>query len=158
MKRNLSDTAANGLLDLEEDQLYELLGLRIRAAEEDVSIQGSFEPQVKYSEVMGPLDDLKAIGRRMFDRTHIQAYNLMCGTAPADKADRDKIVGALGLSAGAAIVTLSGVLASTFGIGAAFAGILAAIIIKRFAVPTADEGYKAMCELWVKHLPSNSGN
>jgi hypothetical protein len=152
----LSDTAADELLDKSPDQLYEILGMRAKAVEEDVGQQGTFEPEVAYSDHMGAMEDLQKLGRRIFAKVHLQAYGLICGSDSDDEDDRRKVIGALGIGWSAAVVTLSGVLVSSFGIGAAIAGVIAALVINRFAKPVAEEGYKGMCELWKEYLPESS--
>lgn len=151
----LSKTAAKKLLASEPDQLYEMLGVRIKASQRDLSLQGEYDPSVVYSKHMGPMEDLQRIGRRMFNKLQIQAYKLVCGADPEDEADRNKIIDALGVSGEAAVVVLSSVLVGTFGLAAAFAGVVAALIIRRFAMPTLKEGHAAMCEVWKEHLPNN---
>ena len=73
---------AGDLLSKNTDQLYELLGLRIKAVEEDPEISGQIELKVEYSDHMGPMDDLKKIGLRMFNKVHTQVYELFCGSNP----------------------------------------------------------------------------
>ena len=75
------------------------------------------------------------------------------GNRDRDREDRNKIATVLGISAEAAVIALTGVLIGTFGIAAALAGVLAALIIKRYAVPGAKEGRAAMCELGKENLP-----
>jgi hypothetical protein len=154
IRNEFSEAQAQELLSRDTDQLYELLGMRIKAVEEDLEKQGTFVPQVEYSAHMGPAEDLSKIGRRMLNKVHVQTYGLVCGTDPEDDEDRKKILDALGISVDAAVVVLAGVLVSTFGLAAAFAGVLAALIIKRFAVPALGEGHAGICELWAEYLPS----
>ena len=149
----LSKTAAKDLLKKDEDQLYELLGLRQLKIEEDLTVQGDFELSVTYAEHMGPMENIQKIGRRVFNKLNFQAYGLVCGTDPDDEEDRNKIVGAIGFGTEAAVIALSGILVSSFGIAAAIAGVIAAIIIKRFAEPALNEGIAAICEIWKDDLP-----
>ena len=149
----LSESTAEELLKKDADQLYEILGMRAKAVEEDSSLQASFEPDVEYSPHMGVMDDLQKVGRRMFNKAQTQAYALVCGTDPEDEEDRKKIIAALGIGSAAAAIALAGVLVGTFGLAAAFAGVIAPLIIKRFAEPVLDEGHKGICELWKENLP-----
>jgi len=154
-QNQLSRAAAKELLSRSPDQLYELLGVRAKATEDDLSKQGFLDPAVAYSEHMGPKEDLEKIGRRMFHKLQTQAYGLVCGKDPEDESDRNKIVTALGIGTEAAVIALTSVLIGTFGLAAALAGVLAALIIKRFAEPTLKEGQAAMCELWKENLTVN---
>ena len=148
------ETMARALLSQSPDQLYELLGMRAQAVEEDIRKLGSFEPEVAFSQHMGYKEDLQKIGRRMFNKVHVQAYGLVCGSNPDDREDRDRILGALGISIEAAVIAVASVLVNTFGLAAAFAGVVAALIMKRFAEPTLEEGHRGMCELWSEYLPT----
>jgi hypothetical protein len=107
-----------------------------------------------YSPHMGPMEDLQNIGRSMFNKLQMQAYGLVCDKELEDKEDRNKIVVALGIGTEAAVIALTSVLIGTFGLAAALAGVVAALIIKRFAEPTLKEGQDAMCEMWKEYLPS----
>lgn len=156
IQSGLSESAAKELLKKDPDQLYELLGMTAKAVEEDIGKQGSFEPEVVYSPHMGLMDDLQKIGRRMFNRAQRQAYDLVCGSDPEDEEDRRKIITALGISSAAAVIALAGVLVSTFGLAAAFAGVIAPLIIKRFAEPVLEDGYKGFCQLWKEDLPQSN--
>ena len=147
---------AGDLLSKNTDQLYELLGLRIKAVEEDPEISGQIELKVEYSDHMGPMDDLKKIGLRMFNKVHTQVYELFCGSNPDDEEDRDKILAALKISWEATLTAITGILITTFGLGAAFAGVLATLIIKRFAQPAVKEGHKGLCEYWKEYLPQSN--
>ena len=134
----LSEAQAADLLSMSPDQLYELLGMGAQSAG---------------TELLGPKDSIKGIGKRMFGELHGQAYHLVCGSDAEDEADRNQFLGALGMGVEGAVVVLAGVLVSRLGLAAAMAGVLAALIVKRFAMPTLKEGYAAMCEVWREHLP-----
>jgi hypothetical protein len=157
MATKLSKQAATELLSHDRDQLYMMLGMRSLAIQADHRKQASYQPVVVYSTHMGPKDDLIEIGQRMFNKLQRQTYGLVCGNKKEDKEDRDKILVGLGISAEAAVIALTSVLIGSFGLAAAFAGVVAALIIKRFAEPTLEEGRQAMCALWKENLPSEEG-
>src|SRR6266536_6446312 len=115
-KSELSESKAQELIAKNETQLHELLGMTMKTVQEDLQKQGSFDPGVTYSDHLGPRENLQLIGRRVFNKVHVQAYNLVCGSDPEDKEDRDRIIGALGLSASAVVVAITGVLIGTFGL------------------------------------------
>lgn len=86
------------LLESPEDQLYQELGIRARAIAADPSLSGSFEPNVIHdAKLMGPLDDIKDLGRRIFRRWNREAYDLICGGDPVDEKDREKVRNSFGL-------------------------------------------------------------
>ena len=155
VQNQLSRPAAEELLSRDTDQLYELLGLRLKATEEDLNKQGNLEPEIEYPEHLGLMEDLQKIGRRVFNKIHTQAYTLVCGTSQEDEADRNKIIAAFGIGAEATVIALTSVLISTFGLAAAIAGVVAALIVRRFGEPALNEGHAAMCEIWREYLPDN---
>lgn len=148
----LSTDAAEKLLKYEPDELVRLLGVRQAAIEKDPGIQGSFEPDVRREDY--DWADVVAVGRRIWDRLHIQAYSLVCGTDEASKEWRERIIGALGVGVAGAVVVLTNALVS-IGIAAALAGVLAALIIKHFFIPAARDGYQTACKLWKEELPQS---
>jgi hypothetical protein len=148
----LSEAEASSLLQRDEDQLYEMLGIRLAATRENTALQGQYNLDVEYGAHMGPAEDLRKIGKRMVKTLNRQAYGLVCGNDPEDTADRNKILSALNLSVDAAVIALTTVLVGTFGLAAALAGTVAALIVKRFAVEAIDDGHETMCELWKEKL------
>jgi hypothetical protein len=141
------------LLKYEPDELVRLLGVRQAAIEKDPSIQGAFEPDVRREDY--DWADVVAVGKRIWDTLHIQAYNLVCGADEKGKEWRERIIGAFGVSVAAAVVALTNALIS-IGIAAALAGVLAALIIKHFFLPAARDGYKTACKIWKEDLPQSS--
>jgi hypothetical protein len=152
----LSAEIGKELLELDEEELEYLLGERVKAIEEDMQIQGNFQPIVSYSKSFGPKDALPAIGRRMVYKLRVQAYDLLCGTDPEDVQWRKDILDATKISSGAAVASLAAMFVSGLGIAAALAGVLAALIIKKFVQPTFKAGHEAMCEEWKKSLPEST--
>ncbi len=151
-KKQLSELAAEKLLENSPTQLYEMLGMRLKAVQDDIGKQGSFEPDVAYSDHMGAMDELSKLGQRVFKRISKEAYGLVCGSDEGDKDDRKTIVDALNLSSKAAVIALSGVLVSSFGLAAAVASVIAALIIKRFAKPAGEEALKFLCDTWKEYV------
>jgi len=152
----LTKEAGDELLELDEEELEFLLGVRVKAIEEDPQIQGFFQPNVSYADRFGPRDSLGRIGKRMVDKLHMQAYTFVCGADPEDEKSRQDILNAFKISSGAAVAALAATLVSGLGLAAAVAGVVAALIIKKFIKPTLGAGYEAMCTEWKKHLPEGS--
>jgi hypothetical protein len=149
--------AAEELLELDEEELELLLGTRMKAIEENPEIQGFFQPSVSYAESFGSKEAVVRVARKMVDRLHMQAYLFVCGTDPEDEQARTDILDALKISSGAAVAALATALISGLGVAAALAGVVAALIIKRFVQPTIKEGYNAMCKEWKVQIPDMSG-
>jgi hypothetical protein len=138
----------NRLLQASEDQLYVQLGICAKAIAANPAVAGSFEPTVTYDgAAMGPLDDVREFGRRLFRRWNREAWNLAC--SGDDKADRKKLLDAFGGGQAAVAATLSGLLVAHLGLAPALAAIIAALALKYFFRPA----YEEFCTLWHEKLP-----
>lgn len=137
--------AVTVLLKADEDQLFAELGIRARALAADPAVAGSFDPDVTFEEAqMGALDDVAAFGRRLFKRWQRELRALVCGDDPDDRADRGKLLGALGVGETAVAAYLATLMVSSLGIAPAIAAVVAAIVIKRFFKPALGE----FCQAW----------
>ena len=138
------------LLESNEDQLYEELGMRAKAQAQDTAKGGTFEPLITYdAKQMGALDEIRKFGWRLFNRWLVEAHKLLCGSDPADKEERQKVAKAFAVdetTVGAAVAAL---LISQLGLAAALAAVVAAILVKRFFYPT----YELFCESLRENLP-----
>lgn len=142
--------AMENLLNADESQLYEQLGLRAKAISENPEKAGSFAPEVTYDEsLMGPKEILKDLGQRLFQRWNVEAYNLICGADDSDAQDRKDIANAFGINQVMVGAAISGILVANFGLAPAIAAVIAAIALKRFFRP----GYEEFCKVWKKNLP-----
>jgi len=149
----LSDAAKVGvdeLLQSDEDQLYEELGIRSRAIAGNVAVSASFMPAITANEIqaMGAMDEVKKLGRRIFQRWNREAYHLLCGTEAEDEKDRSELRAAFGIGRSAVAATLTGMLVSSFGLAPAIAAVIAALFIKRFF----QGAYEETCAFWKAQL------
>lgn len=143
-----AESAIRNLLQSDENQLLEELGMRTAAIAKDISKAGSFEPQVVYDAAdMGPKDMLRKAGNRIFSRWNKEAYKLLCGKDPDDSKQRTELTNAIGLGDVAVAAALTSALVY-IGAAPALAAIIAAIIVKRFFAPALDE----FCEIWKENL------
>lgn len=137
------------LLESEESQLYEQLGMRTQAITLNIETAGSFQPSITYDGAqMGLKEDIQDLGRRIFARWNYEIYSLVCGDDVDDQEDRQKILKAVGFGEVALASTITTVLISTFGIAPPLAIVMAAIITKRFFRPA----YEELCEVWSFHI------
>lgn len=133
---------------LDTDILLSALGRAVQSPNADKFYMPSLPNEAAINEVhKESLDVFKLIGARILQRIEGQLYSLVCGDADEDKADRDKIIGAIGLSETAAKVMITAWLAS-IGFTAVVAGIAGALILRRFVRPAIEEGHKTICEVW----------
>jgi hypothetical protein len=145
--------AVEKLLLGDETQLYEQLGIRAKAIAEDPGKGSSFEPDVTYDETkMGLKEDVLNFGKKLFKRWNEQAYKIMCGTDPEDQKDREELKKAFNVSEVSVAATLSALLVTNFGLAAAVAAVIAAIVIKRFFRPS----YEEFCKFWKSKIGDDS--
>lgn len=146
-----ANPAVKVLQESDEEQLYEELGIRLRAMEAEPGLAGNFQPAVTYEgTAMGPLDEVRDLGRRIFSRWEKEAYGLVCGDQAADEKDRDKVLGAFGVedASTAVAAAIAAAMVSTFGLAPAIAAVIAALVVKRVMAPTAEE----FCRWWGERL------
>ena len=101
-----AEPAVAKLLNAEDDQLYEQLGIRSRGMAIDPATAGSFDSSVTYDAAhMGLKDDLKEFGKRLFQRWNKEAHQLACG-GDADSKDREDLAKAALVEKAAVITTV----------------------------------------------------
>lgn len=145
-----AEPAIKKLLQAEENQLYEELGIRAKAIALDLTKSSSFEPQVIYDQAqMGLKGDVLEFGQRLFSRWKVEAYKLICGSDPQDKIDRKDLANAFKVNEVYAAAALSALLVTHLGLAPALAAVIAALAIKRFFRPAHEE----FCQVWKKNLP-----
>lgn len=141
--------AAGELESSDEDQLYQELGIRLKAIEEDAGLAGSFSPAVTFdATVMGPLDGLIDLGKRIFRRWEKEAYEISCGPDAADQKDRQFFLDAFGLGSAAVAGYIAAGLVSSFALAPAIAAVVAALVVKRLFVPA----YEEFCTKWGERI------
>lgn len=146
---NQAKPSIEKLLQSDEDQLYEELGMRIKAYQSDLSVGASFAPAVSYqAELMGPLDDLRLFGKEFFRRMNRQAYELVCGNALQDKEERQKLAEAFKVGPGGAAAFLAALLVAHLGMAAGLAAVVAALLVRLFFRPAQE----AMCQVWSQNV------
>jgi hypothetical protein len=143
--------AAVELSKRDEAALELLLGLRAEAIETDPSLKDNVNLEPKYeAALMGPLDDIKALGRRILKRWNKELHDVVCSSANPDQKDREAILSSLDLGETAVIAAVATALLG-LTVPAAFAAVLAPLIVKRFIWPAKDE----LCSAWGEALSKN---
>jgi hypothetical protein len=141
--------AVTPLLAADEDTLFAELGIRASALAEDPAAAGSFDPHVTYSEAqMGAMDDVRALGRRLFRRWNRELHALICGNDPDDEKERSEVAAAIGLGQTGFAAYLATLLVSSFGLAPAIAAVVAAILVRRLFRPAIEE----LCVAWGESL------
>lgn len=144
-----AESAVALLMESDESQLYEELGIRSAAIDQRPELAGSFAPLVTFDEVaMGPLDSVRELGRRIFRRWENSAYGLACGTGVSDEGDRKALAGAFGGNSTTVAAFMAAMLVSQFGLAPAIAAVVAAIIVRRFFRPA----YQEFCAAWGERI------
>jgi len=93
---------------------------------------------------------LEKIGRNIFRRWVKSAHDFACKPTESDKELADKLKVALTGQAGG-IAIIAGVLVSTFGLAPVTSALIAALMMRIFVAPTADE----VCKVWSGFLADN---
>jgi hypothetical protein len=149
---NITETVKPTLekwLGADEDTLLEQLGLRAQAGWGQRAEVAEFDPTIVYNVVeMGPMDELREIGRRLFRRWSRELHNLACGSDEAYKVDRESILQAIGGDDVAVAAAITAVLIVSFGVAPALAPLLAGLVLKYIIKPAGD----TLCEYWREHL------
>ncbi len=137
------------LTQLDDDQLYQQLALRLQNLESDYQHAGDLRLEVAYQpDLMGPLDDLADFGRRFFERFNRDAYNLVCSSE--DAQERQNVKQAFGLGREALGGAIVGLLVTHLALAPAIAAVVAALIVRLFL----ENSYEAMCSVWRDRLPA----
>ena len=144
VEKNAQD-AVSQLMESDDTQLLEQLGLRARAMSQNPSIAGSFMPAVAAAGAqMGAKEDLQVLGQMLFKRWNKEVHTLLCGGDPTAAQDRQSLITSFGVSDVAVAGVMAMAMTSTLGVAPAIASIVATLIIKRFFRPTMDE----FCKFW----------
>ena len=145
---------AEELLAKDEEELTELLALRVNAVQQDVSLslQPTFEVQESTLEVALP-PWIKNTVDAMIATALRQSHHVLCSDLPEFADLRANLAGALGLGGSAAVIALAAFLTGTLGIAAALATILATIVIKKIGGPSLKAGHQTLCAELEKLLP-----
>lgn len=145
--------AANRLHEQKEDEaLLVLIGMREKAIEAEPELKDDANLNVVYAEpTMGPLDEIKRLGKRIATRWSKELHGIVCGNESKDAKERESLLSSLSLGETAVIAAVAGALIS-LGVGAAIAAPLAPLIVRRFIWPAKDE----LCEAWGEAIEKES--
>lgn len=137
------------LLGADEHTLLEQLGMRAQATQAGAASATEYNPTLVHDvQEMGPLDDLRKLGRRLLRRWTRELHKVACGSADEDKSDRESIIKALGLGDIAVGGAITAVLIGSFAVTPAVATVIAALIVKRIIEPAGD----TICDFWDEQL------
>ncbi len=141
--------AAAVQLEKRDEAALELqLGLRAKIVEMDPAQKDNVHLEPKYEgNLMGPLDDVKELGRRILHRWNKELYGIVCSTSHAAQKDRQAVLNSLNLGEAAVIGAVATALLS-LGVAAALAAVLAPLIVKKFIWPAKDE----LCRGWGENI------
>ena len=138
-------TAASRLHEQKDDAALEVvIGMREKVITERPELKDDVNLEVEYEEdMMGPLDDIKRLGKSIIRRWNKELFGIVCGNTGKDRKDQEAVLTSLNLGEAAVIAAVAGVLVS-LGVGGALAAPLAPIIVRRFIWPAKDE----LCVAW----------
>lgn len=131
--------------DISEEELFEKLGVRVKAMEQDPALVDSFDADPAYNaEVMGPLDDIRSFGRIFYKKLGTQCYALVCGSETPDTDERKQLVASFGLGKTEVAAALAAFLVAQLALAPAIATVVAALIVRL----VFRNALAAMCEVW----------
>lgn len=141
--------AIKDLLQADDRQLYEILGIRIKGVALDPHKAGNFSPEISHAaESMGALDDIREFGTIFFSRLNRQCYELVCGEDDANSKERQRIASAFGIGETEVGAAIAAAAVTQLGLAPAIAVVVAALIVKLFF----RNAHTAMCQVWKKKV------
>ena len=145
--------AANQLNEQKEDEaLLVLIGMREKAVAAAPERSDDPNLDVSYEEnTMGPLDDIKRLGKRITNRWSKELFAIVCGKEDKDAKERESLLSSINLGEAAVIGAVAAALIG-LGVGAAIAAPLAPLIVRRFIWPAKDE----LCDAWGEAIEKES--
>ena len=141
--------AAKQLAETKDDTALELLlGMRDQAIAKDPSKKVDPYLAPKYDgTVMGPIDTIRDLGKRIAKRWSQELHGLVCGEKAKDTKERRELLSALNLGEAAVIAAVASALLA-LGLAGAIAAAAAPLIVRRFIWPAKDE----LCTAWAESL------
>ncbi|MDX6574248.1 MAG: hypothetical protein QOE96_201 [Blastocatellia bacterium] len=131
--------------NLNEDQLFEKLGVREKVREQDPALVSSYSDDPAWdAKVMGPLDDVRSFGRIFFKKLNTQCYGIACGSDTADTEERKQLMASFGFGKTEVAAALAALLVAQLALAPAVATVVALLIVKL----VFRNALGAMCEVW----------
>jgi hypothetical protein len=145
----LAEPVIEKLLQSNENELYERLGMIARAMAADPAIAGSFDPIIAYDDPEKEyIENAREFGIRMFRRWNVETYKFICGDDIDDMIDRQELTAAFSVNDKAVAAALSSLLVTHVGLAPPLAAVVASLVIKRFSSP----GHEEFCKVWKRKL------
>jgi hypothetical protein len=135
----------------DDDELYRLLALRVKAMQRDPTTAGQLSPMVSDADAMGiAFVDLVKFGKATFGRLALAGHSVVCGDG-ADEGNRlARLLATANKDVATVTATVAALLVGQLAIAPAIAGIVATIIIGKVAPTSLD----ALCRVWAARLPA----
>jgi hypothetical protein len=129
----------------DDEQLYRLLALRVKAIERDPSVAGLFAPATIAPAELGiSAPDLVDFGRTVFIRLATAGHGLICGSEASRGFHLQRLLSSIGTDVTAVTTAVAALLISQLAIAPAVAGIVATIVVGKVAPASLE----ALCEKW----------
>lgn len=135
--------AVTHLLTLDEDQLFNELGARLKALSREPSVGASFDVD-EASASLESWKDFTNFGKKYFNNLNSVAHDIVCGSEEGSQA----VSQAIQHGETAVAAAIAALLVSHLGLAAVIAAAVAALIVKIFFKATA----KTLCESWKESL------
>jgi hypothetical protein len=142
--------AVQPLAALEEDDLYQLLALRVRAMERDPAAAGQLAPTLPTAGELGiAVPDLAKLGRELFGRISMIGYATVCGPEASGSYRFERLLATLNKDVATVSAAVAGLLVVQLAIAPAVAAVVATIVVGHGAPATLG----ALCGAWKSRLP-----
>ena len=145
--------AAIAALPDDEDDLYRMLALRVKAIERDPAVAGDFSPRVDAQAMGITVVDLVDFGRRMFARLALAGHSLVCGAESDEGYRLERLLSVANRDVAAVTAAVATLLVGQLAIAPAVAGIVATIIVGKVAPASLE----ALCEAWGERVAATGG-
>jgi hypothetical protein len=142
--------AVQPLAQLEEDDLYQLLALRVRAMERDPAAAGQLAPTLPTANELGiAVPDLTKLGRELFGRISMIGYATVCGPEASGSYRFERLLATLNKDVATVTAAVAALLVAQLAIAPAVAAVVATIVVGHGAPATIG----ALCGAWRSRLP-----
>ncbi len=136
--------AAADLQGVEDDELYRLMGVRLKAIERDPSTAGNFAPQVRAAELGVAPADLVKFGKAAFVKIGEAGHGVVCGSGAEQGFHLQRLLSSFNTDVNTITAAVTGLLIAQLAIAPAIAGVVATLVVGKIAPTSVD----ALCKVW----------
>lgn len=147
---DIMESAHAAVLELgksSDDDLYRLLGIRLKAMERDPQQVAGFAPKIEAKELGIAPGDLLGFGKTAFAQLAVAGHGVVCG-ADAQGFQLQRLLAAFNTDVNRVTAAVATVLVGQLAMAPAIATIVATLVIGKVAPTSVD----ALCRVWTKKI------